>query len=640
MFAAFKNAFKNKYQYKPKFINIFAAVCLMLNFAFLATAPLNAALPKFMGGSGLGISGQKANIDNNYPTFWDNLMKQQSSYNLYQGLVEMGQSKYKEAAQTFAKAVVKDPNQPYPHVFLGIALYWQGQVDPAMAEYRAALALDPKNEEANQLLGIAYAWKGDIKAALESFKIAIEINPNRPDTQMNIGSTYAALGQLDEALFHFRRAVALDKNHPLYQYQLGSLYEMLGRDNNAEDAFKKALRHYPNYEEAMLALGVLYEKMGKDTPAEINYKKALRLKPGDSVARLRLANLLAQTNRKDDAMEILAQAFLISPLSDEGLSLSLAYTGGNGGASSSGKSGTSGNKAANNSATSAQNPDKNPAKNPQLEQFKRRLAKIPADSQINMSMEISFEPKLKPSAIEENKANEGAKVKASALENAMEQKAVAEATSTFNRSFVLAPATDEARKEQLGKVFDGLNNMLKTAGEKYNIKMMLHAGTPVKQTNVLGGSSDGLGGSNPTSSMGKNSKAGYNPYMVGNDMGLWVAGKGWLKYIEEALPEIIARLATGDARDYMIAGLAYMALGQGSDALESFNKALNLAPKLENADDAKEIAQLATLGLGTAYIISGNEPAALEEYKKVLAINPENKIALTNIEILSAGEEE
>lgn len=626
MFIIVKNSFISLRQ-----CGFFARACSFLCCSAILLAPLgvNAALPQFVGGSGVGVSGQKANLDGNYPTFWENLMKQQSYYNLAQGITEMSNLKYKDAATTFGKAVIKNPTEPYPHIFLGIALYWQGQVDPAMSEYRTALDLDPKNAEAWQLLGIAYAWRGDIKTALENFKKAVALDPDRPDTQMNIGSTYAALGDLDNALFHFRRAVELDDRHPLYQYQLGSLYEVMGRDSFAEDAFKKAIRTYPNYEEAILALAVLYEKMGSNNSAEFNYNKALKLKPGDSVCRFRLANLLARTGRKDEAMEILSRAFLISPLSDEGLALSIAYSGG----SSSAAPASDINADNSNSAA--------PKLNKQLEQFKKRVEKIPSNKQVNIEVEVTFSPKVKPAKIElapvtesgekvktakkKNKKASKANKQKSMLAAAVEEKEKMEASSTFTRSFMVNDTTQTGRAEQLNKIFEGLDNVLTQGGKEYDVKMSLRVRA---KEGPVGLFDNAVQNDNPTNSM-SNSKAGYNPYMVGNDMGLWVAGKGWLVYVQDVLPDVSARAESGAGEDLMIEGLAYMILGRGQDALASFAKA-----EAAFGDD-KNMQVLSALARGTAFVVMGDEQSALAAYKSVLEINPKDKTALNNIEVLT-----
>ncbi len=587
---------------------------LALTLIFLLTAQSFAALPRFLGGSGFGINGAKANFDGNYPTYWDSLMKDQSRENLRQGLGDLAAARYKEASQIFAKAVVKNPDEPYTHIFLGISLYWQGQVQPAIAEYLSALKLDKKNPEAHQLLGIAYAWQGKIKDALDCFKKALKYAPNRPDTHMNLGSTYAALGNYDEALYHFRTATDLDKRNPLYFHQLGSLLEILGRDNNAKESFKQALTLYPHYEEALLALAVLEEKLGNKNNAKINYKKALRLKPGDSIARARYINLLLEDDEIKDSLSLFAQGFLISPLEDGGLALSLTYSG------SESQNKTKNQKQKNNNKDSQTLPQQ--FKNPQLESFKKRLKKVPSSKQINIEVEVALEPKQKPGNLKANTNKEGKK---SAFANAVLEQEKALSTTTFERSFILVSSDEETRINQLENIFSGLNNVLQSAGQDYQVKMALKAQTPTQDPTTL---QQAETGPSSISTMRNNSKAGYNPYMVGNDMGLWVAGKGWIRFMEDILPTANARFESDQTfENSLLLALIYLTLGQGQEAIKI------LETTQTKAQSAQEKA-LANLAQGTAFVVMGDETSAKQFYTLALKENPENKIIKSNIEIL------
>ena len=577
------------------------------------TAQIFAALPQFLGGSGFGINGAQANLDGNYPTYWDTLMKEQSKENLRQGLGDLAAARYKEASQIFAKAVVKNPKEPYTHIFLGISLYWQGQVQPAIAEYLSALKLDKKNPEAHQLLGISYAWQGKIKDALECFKKALKYAPNRPDTHMNLGSTYAALGNYEDALYHFRTATDLDKRNPLYFHQLGSLLETLGRDDAAKDSFKRAITLYPNYEEALLALAVLEEKLGNKNNAKIDYKKALRLKAGDSVARARYINLLLEDGEVKDSLPLFAQGFLISPLEDGGLALSLTYSG----SENQAQNQTSNKKQKNKDAKTL--PQQ--FKNPQLESFKNRLKKVPSTKQINIEVEVALEPKQKPSTLKTNTVKEGKK---SAFANAVLEQEKALSSTTFERSFILVSSDEETRINQLENIFNGLNNVLQNAGQEYQVKMALKAQTPTQDPTSLQQAETG-----PTSiSTMRNSKAGYNPYMVGNDMGLWVAGKGWIRFMEDILPSATARFEENkNFENSLLLALVYLTLGQGQEAINLLETAQT------KAQNAQERA-LAYLAQGTAFVVIGNEAHAKELYALALKEDPENKIIKSNIAIL------
>ena len=588
----------------------FIFILIFLNLATLGFT----ALPQFLGGSGFGINGEQANLDGNYPTYWDNLMKEQSKENLRQGLGDLAAARYKEASQIFAKAVVKNPKEPYTHIFLGISLYWQGQVQPAIAEYLSALKLDKKNPEAHQLLGISYAWQGKIKDALDCFKKALKYAPNRPDTHMNLGSTFAALGNYEEALYHFRTATDLDKRNPLYFHQLGSLLEILGRDSGAKDSFKHALTLYPNYEETLLALAVLEEKLGNKNNAKINYKKALRLKAGDSVARARYINLLLEDGEVKDSLPLFAQGFLISPLEDGGLALSLTYSG-----SDQTRNQTQKQKSKNKNTEAKTLPQQ--FKNPQLESFKNRLKKVPPTKQINIEVEVALEPKQKPSTLKTNTNKEGKK---SAFANAVLEQEKALSTTTFERSFILVSSDEENRINQLENIFNGLNNVLQNAGQEYQVKMSLKAQTPTQDPTSLQQAETG-----PSSiSTMRNSKAGYNPYMVGNDMGLWVAGKGWIRFMEDILPAATARFEQNqNFENSLLLALVYLTLGQGQEAIST------LETTQTKAQNAQEKA-LAYLAQGTAFVVMGNEAHAKELYALALKEDPENKIIKSNIAIL------
>lgn len=568
----------------------------------------SAALPKFLGGSGLGINAQKANLENNYyPTYWDNLMKEQSTLNLKQGFYDLAKHDYKSAEQTFAKATIKDPTKPYPHIFLGVSLYWQGRLEQAMAEYRAALDIDPENAQAHQLLGIAYAWKGEVAPALKEFQAAYKKEPNRADVNMNLGSTYGALNDYENSLFHFRRAVELEPRHPLYVYQLGSLYEFLGRDELASEAFRKAIKIYPRYEEALLALAVLSEKLGESGRAKNYYSKALSLKPGDSIARLRLVNLLLKQDKFDDAVDIIERAFLIAPSSNEGLALSISYGG----------------KSAQSSAQNNTQKENKNTMDSQLAGFKKRLSKIPADEEIDIQVQTQITPKNEILPLVEKT---GSEVKTpSKFDKKLEQ----DLSSTFSRSFTLAPATKEGRKEQLDKLFEGLNNVLKEGSKQNEVKMFIQASGLKKDA-------PSSGGQNSTYGQAQNSigaKAVYNPYNVGNDMGLWVIGKTWLKYIEEIQNEIEEKtLKEPTIQNYILCGFMYLTLGQGQQAFDNFSKANTLVK------DNQKLTEICLLGIGTSYIVLGQEDEAKNIYNQVLEINKNNKIAQNNMEILTAEE--
>lgn len=522
-------------------------------------------------------------------TVWDQMMQDQARSDIVRGLREMSFARYKEAQNSFAKAVIKNPKDPMGFLLLGAALYWSGKVDDAMSEYQEALHLDPQNALAYQLLGIAYGWKGDLEQAQDYFKKSYELEPDKADTNMNLASTYAAQKEWDKSLEHYRRAVELAPREPLYHYQLGALYERMGRDKQAEASFKKALSLFWGYEDAMLSLGALYEKTGDDPSALKYYKKAVRTKPGDFVARLLLAKLYYQQDNSAQAREVLDGAFSIIRFKQDGLALNAVYS-------------SSGRRAEDFAK--------------EIANFRKNLSRVPASKDVNVEVGLEYTPLVNPP---ENRPSKPAGAFEQAYQKLRSASALPDTQDiqpmAFKRSFVLTSGTSAQREAQINEFISGLEQAVKQGEGKYNVTLSL-------QGRTLDYASPQALTQNNTSAP----RAAYDPRMVGNDMGLWVTGKSWLSLVKDALDDLSAG-GTGLQQEEinLLTGLAYLVAGDGTQAAQYFEAARQAAP----ADD------LPLMGLGTAAVISGQDEDAKTFYTRALELNPKNKTAKKNLEILN-----
>ncbi|MDE2489878.1 MAG: tetratricopeptide repeat protein, partial [Elusimicrobia bacterium] len=241
---------------------------------------------------GAGGAARAARTEPGQETIWDQIMAEQARRGLRQGQQDLLDKRYGAALDEIKRAVAANPSDPLGHLLLGVAQYWNGDVDDSIASYRAALALDPDNAESHLLLGISFAWKEDAASAEAEFRRAIALDPGRADAMMDLASIRESRGDYPGALDLFRKAVSLDRSNPLYRFQLGSLYRQLGRDADSVAQFSKAVDLKPEYEDALLELGCAQERMGDVKDAAATLAKAVDLKPGDDVARMRLARLL------------------------------------------------------------------------------------------------------------------------------------------------------------------------------------------------------------------------------------------------------------------------------------------------------------------------------------------------------------
>ena len=507
-------------------------------------------------------------------TVWDRIMLDQSVSDMRRGMGEMSLARYRDASNSFAKAIIKNPSDPLPHLLYGASLYWSGKVDDAMTEYREALRLDPGNAMGYQLLGIAWGWKGDIGQAQENFLKAEKLNPYKADTHMNLGSTYAAQKKFDRALDHYRRAVELAPREALYHYQLGTLYDFMGRDAQAEASYKKALKLFFRYEDAQLALAALYEKRENYDDALKYYKKAVKTKPGDFVARLRYAYLLMRLGEVKDAREVLEGAFSIVQFDADGLALNAVYR-------ASGRNGETFRQ--------------------QIEKFKDNLLKVPAAKDVSVEVSLDYNPVAPPSAPET-----GGSRFAEAYQSLRSR--------SFKRAFVLNAGSDAEREAQVEELVSELERAVSAAADKYDVNMTLQGRTM-----------DYASPSALTQDRTSAPKAVYDPRIVGNDMGLWVMGKTWVKYVDDIESDLNEQVLQSPTAEYFILqGLAALLAGNAGAAGEAFE-----AAQKQNASDP-----LPLLGLGTAAVIAAQDEAAASYYRQALEKDPGNKTAKRNLNVL------
>ncbi|OGR49230.1 MAG: non-canonical purine NTP pyrophosphatase, RdgB/HAM1 family [Elusimicrobia bacterium GWA2_66_18] len=524
-------------------------------------------------------------------TIWDQIMAAQAQRGLRQGHRYLEEKKYDLAMQEIKRAVAGNPKDPLGRLLLGVAQYWSGAVDESIASYQAALALDPGNAQGHLLLGISHAWQGDASAAEAEFHRAVELDPARADAQMNLGSIRETFGDYPGALERFRLAVDLEKRNPLYRFQLGSLYRKLGRDADALEQFREAVKIESSYEDAMLEMGCAQERLKDAKGAIATLRRAVDLKPGDSVARMRLSRLYLAVGRPRKARAILAEAFHLTPEEGgSGLQLSVAYA--------------SGRKPASETGGPAGSAEPEPAVELEpadpLSLFERNLRRVPLEQAAVMHMDAVFlpRPKLLKEGPKEGSSLRRALARAGAGGDDAAPRAV-------RRDFILTASDAVAREKQVADIMGEMRQVMREAPPEADARLGMNL---TFTRPVDAGRSDGAAPS----------KVSYQPRQVGNDMGLWVIGTGWMALVAEVLPEPGEKAAfPEDADGWTAIGLAHATVGEGQRAMEAFLNATRL--------DLRSVP--AWLGRGVAGVMTGDDAGAVSALRTVLAIDPKNKAA-------------
>lgn len=152
----------------------------------------------------------------------------------------MARKYFKEASETYGKAIAADPRNPTLHNKLGIAYHQLLDYKSARKAYRKAIQLNPRYAQAvNNLAAVEYAQKHYKDAVLNYIK-ALKMNPADAVIYSNLGTAYFALKRFDYAVSSYRYALSLDPKVFEHSGRTGTIVHQRDEKNSAEFNFYMA----------------------------------------------------------------------------------------------------------------------------------------------------------------------------------------------------------------------------------------------------------------------------------------------------------------------------------------------------------------------------------------------------------------
>jgi len=124
--------------------------------------------------------------------------------------------------------------------------------------------------------------RGDFDAAAQFYKQATILQPNIPEIRANLGLMYYQTGNDQQAIASFLRAINLKPSLFVPNLFLGLDYIRLKRFNDAVPYLKRATVLNASDVQARLALGQAYTGAGKTSPAVASFAQAVQLAPANA----------------------------------------------------------------------------------------------------------------------------------------------------------------------------------------------------------------------------------------------------------------------------------------------------------------------------------------------------------------------
>ncbi|NDV68643.1 tetratricopeptide repeat protein [Dysgonomonas sp. 25] len=245
-------------------------------------------------------------------------------YYILMGNLYLQAGKNKEALQTYEKAKMLDPQDPY--LISSMAEYYQKTNNGAAAENELYAALiSPKMDVETKLsiltqyIGTLYQTKKNTEAANALFDTLMVQHPQEPQLNLMYGNLLMLQQKKDEARFQFQlfadanptnptgweqmlsttfpdslklskeiceKAISYIPDQPVFYFYLGITEYMEQEYTTALETLKKGISYVDDEQPGLLSnfygqIGDLYYRLEKNDSAFISYDKALRYDPNN-----------------------------------------------------------------------------------------------------------------------------------------------------------------------------------------------------------------------------------------------------------------------------------------------------------------------------------------------------------------------
>ena len=229
-----------------------------------------------------------------------------------------GLQRYPEMIDSLRKTLELDKSNQDARIKLGnyylaASMGRQELIAEADRLAKEALERDPNNIEAHILMGSIFFSRHDKDQAIAELTRAIELNPNRVESYLSMARFYIVSKENGKAEEIYKKAISMDANSALAHSEYGKFLAQQNRAQEAEAELLKSVEVGPNDRNARFVLASFYLVNRQLDKAENEFKTLAALDQDKPESQMVLADFYSTVNRVDDAVRIYQDILSKSP---------------------------------------------------------------------------------------------------------------------------------------------------------------------------------------------------------------------------------------------------------------------------------------------------------------------------------------
>jgi len=193
------------------------------------------------------------------------------------GMCYLNIENFNEALLNFEKAIEKDErlNDAYVNYNMGECHRRSGRYSKSLEFYKSSINHNNENvlSHAYDSMGISYLNLREFKKSVESLKKADQTKW----TFQNLGKAFFGLEDYESALKEFDKVVEEDAGYKWGYQERGKTHEKIGNDQLAIKDFEKVIEIDPNYKWAYHEKGKVYLKLNEYVSALESFEKVIEI---------------------------------------------------------------------------------------------------------------------------------------------------------------------------------------------------------------------------------------------------------------------------------------------------------------------------------------------------------------------------